>query len=253
VQHGRCELGQPRHRAGRERLAGLSLSRPRRGLTARAGRALRRAAGGRCRPSRRRRRGSGGSSTPPPTARAPDRRAGPSPIAAGGGRGGASRSPRSSPGTRARPQATSASRDGRALRSQSADRAPRRAPGKPPGARHAELLPVTRQQVQALLEVLAHLPDRRCPTAGKRLEHERPPMCISALSSACSSSRNVASSAVSWSLAAIAAPRVALGLGSRYALRRRCHRWMIAPRCVGTTRIRLVGAARARVPTRRVR
>src|SRR5580700_3420481 len=48
-----------------------------------------------------------------------------------------------------------------------------RGPGKPSGARRAELLPVARQQVQALFEVLAHFPDRRRPTAGKRLEQKR--------------------------------------------------------------------------------
>ena len=49
---------------------------------------------------------------------------------------------------------------------------PRR-PGKPPGVRCAELLPVARQQVETPFEVLAHLPDRRRPTAGKRREQKR--------------------------------------------------------------------------------
>ena len=49
-------------------------------------------------------------------------------------------------------------------------------PGRPcesAGAGRVELLPVARQQVQALFEMLAHLPDRRRPTAGKRVEHKR--------------------------------------------------------------------------------
>ena len=48
-----------------------------------------------------------------------------------------------------------------------------RGPGKPPGAWRAELLPVARQQVQTLFEVLAHLLDRGRPTAGQRLEQKR--------------------------------------------------------------------------------
>ena len=46
-------------------------------------------------------------------------------------------------------------------------------PGESPGAGRAELLAVARQQLQALFEVLAHLSDRRRPTAGERVEHER--------------------------------------------------------------------------------
>ena len=49
-------------------------------------------------------------------------------------------------------------------------------PGRPresAGAGRAELLAVARQQVQALLEMLPHLPDRRRPTAGERIEHKR--------------------------------------------------------------------------------
>ncbi len=49
-----------------------------------------------------------------------------------------------------------------------------RGPSESAGAGRVELLPIARQQVQALLEALAHLPDRRRPTAGKRVEHERP-------------------------------------------------------------------------------
>ena len=47
-------------------------------------------------------------------------------------------------------------------------------PGKPSRARHVQLLPVARQHVQAVFEVLAHLSDRRRPAAGERVEHERP-------------------------------------------------------------------------------
>ena len=45
-------------------------------------------------------------------------------------------------------------------------------PGESAGAGRAELLAVARQQIQALFEMLAHLPDPRRPTAGERVEHE---------------------------------------------------------------------------------
>ena len=48
-----------------------------------------------------------------------------------------------------------------------------RGPGKPPGVRCAELLPVARQQVEAPFEVFAHLPDSRRPTAGQLGEQKR--------------------------------------------------------------------------------
>ena len=46
-------------------------------------------------------------------------------------------------------------------------------PGESAGAGGVELLAVARQQLQALFEVLAHLPDRRRPAAGERVEHKR--------------------------------------------------------------------------------
>ena len=46
-------------------------------------------------------------------------------------------------------------------------------PGESARAGRTELLAVARQHVQALFKMLAHLPDRRRPTAGELVEHKR--------------------------------------------------------------------------------
>ena len=148
---------------------------------ARRARAPRRAVDRRRRRSRRRRPGSGGSYTPTPSGRPQDRRAAPSPTADGCGPGGASSSPRSSPGTRAHHRATGASRDGRVLRSQSADRSPTRArkapryearrasagsaatgPGAVRGARAPSRSPASHRREAARTKALRQCASRRC-------------------------------------------------------------------------------------------
>jgi hypothetical protein len=122
---------------------------------------------------------------------------------------------------------TGASRDERARRSQSADRAPRSARRvRRCGARRAS--------------GIASIGSNRCsnsshtapiagvPPPGSGSNTSAAPICISALLSACSSSRNAPSSAVSRSLPGVAAPRVALAHGTRCSAG--CHQRMIAPR-----------------------
>ena len=46
-------------------------------------------------------------------------------------------------------------------------------PGESARAGRSELLSVTGQPTQSLLQVLAQVPDRRCPPAGERLEQHR--------------------------------------------------------------------------------
>ena len=133
---------------------------------------LRRAIARRGRLTRPRRSGSGASCIPTPSRRHPGRRAAPFPTAAGCGQGDANRSSRPSPESHPRHAAWRVACRTCAAISKWGSRLPER-PGQPSGASRPELLPIARQQVQALAKVLAHLFDRRRPAARQRIEHER--------------------------------------------------------------------------------